>query len=51
MYGINCSYYDKFFETINELITDIIQCGQDPSYEITYNGKGIGENAIDHIVE
>jgi hypothetical protein len=50
MYSINCSFYKKSFDTIQELIDDIITSGADPSYEITFNGKPTGENAIDLIV-
>jgi hypothetical protein len=47
MYSLKCKYYTKEFSTIEELIGDIIQSGMDPNYEITRNGKGIGESAID----
>jgi hypothetical protein len=50
MYSLNCSYYEKQFFSINELIKDIMDSGMDPNYEITLNGKGIGEEAIDFIV-
>jgi len=49
MYSLNCSYYTKQFSTLNELINDITISGMDPNYEITRNGKGIGEEAIDYI--
>jgi hypothetical protein len=50
MYSLDCSYYDKEFDSINELINDIMASGMDPNYEITKNGKGIGEEAIEFIV-
>ena len=50
MYSLDCSYYDKSFNTIDELIQDIINSGMDPNYEITYNGKGTGEIAFDLII-
>ena len=50
MYSLDCSYYDKEFDSINELVNDIMASGMDPNYEITKDGKGIGEEAIDHIV-
>jgi hypothetical protein len=50
MYSLDCSYYDREFETVDELINDVMLSGMDPSYEITKNGKGIGEEAIDFIV-
>jgi len=49
MYSLNCSYYTKQFSTLNELVNDIMISGMDPNYEITRNGKGIGEEAIDYI--
>jgi hypothetical protein len=49
MYSLNCSYYTKQFPTLNELVNDIMISGMDPNYEITRNGKGIGEEAIDYI--
>jgi hypothetical protein len=50
MYSLDCSYYTKSFTTLNELIDDVTISGMDPNYEITRDGKGIGENAIDYIV-
>lgn len=50
MYSLDCSYYKKEFSTIDELLNDILSSGMDPNYEITKDGKGIGENAIDLIV-
>jgi predicted transcriptional regulator len=50
MYSINCNYYEKQFESIDDLLEDITISGQDPNYEITKNGKGIGEMVIDLIV-
>jgi hypothetical protein len=50
MYSLDCSYYDKEFDSINELIDDIMSSGMDPNYEITKDGKGIGEEAFDFIV-
>jgi len=49
MYSLNCSYYKKEFKSIIELIDDVIMSGMDPNYEITFNGEGIGEEAIDYI--
>ena len=50
MYSLDCSYYKKSFAALNELITDVIQSGMDPNYEITKNSIGIGEYASDMIV-
>ena len=49
MYSLKCDYYQKEFNTTNELIDDIMMNGMDPNYEITYNGIGTGEMAIDLI--
>ena len=35
--------------TLDELLDDIASSGRDPNYEITKNGKGTGEEAIDMI--
>lgn len=47
MYSLKCSYYKKKFNTIDELIKDIIESGMNPNYKITKNGKSIGETAWD----
>jgi len=49
MYSLDCTYYTKEFNTLPELLEDIITSSMDPSYEITENGKGTGEFAIDFI--
>ena len=49
MYSLNCNYYTAEFKTRTELISHIMLSGMDPNYEITYNGKGTGEMAIDLI--
>ena len=46
-YSLDCSYYDKKFITLDELLDDIASSGMDPNYEITKNNKGIGEQAIE----
>jgi hypothetical protein len=49
MYSLKCSYYEKEFDSINELVDDVMASGMDPNYEITKDGKGIGEEVIDFI--
>ena len=49
-YSLDCSYYNKKFVTLNELLDDIASSGMDPNYEITKNNKGTGEQAIELIV-
>ena len=46
-YSLDCNYYDKEFDSIDELIDDIASSGMDPNYEITKNNKGTGELAIE----
>jgi hypothetical protein len=40
-YSLDCSYYEKSFPTIDELINDVMTSGMDPNYEITFNGNVI----------
>ena len=49
MYSLNCKFYNKKFSTIDELINDVINSGTDPSYDITFNDKNTGEQAIELI--
>jgi len=46
MYSLNCSYYDRSFNTVDELVDDVIISGMDPNYEITYNGAPTGEEVV-----
>jgi hypothetical protein len=50
MYSLDCKDYTKEFHTINQLVDDIITSGMDPNYEVTKDGVGVGEEAIDFIV-
>lgn len=47
MYSLDCSYYTKKFNCLDDLIDDVSQSGMDPNCEITKDGRGTGENAID----
>jgi len=49
MYSLNCSYYTAEFESLGDLIAHIMISGMDPNYEVTLDGEGVGENAIDYI--
>jgi hypothetical protein len=49
MYSLDCSYFKAEFETLEELIKSVIINGMDPSYEVTLNGKGTGEQIFDLI--
>ena len=49
MYSLDCDYYKKEFNTVDELVDDVMMSGMDPNYEITRNGKCTGEMVIDLI--
>lgn len=49
IYTIDCDYYKKSFETIRELVEDIINSGMDTDYEILKNGKKTGE-VVDNLI-
>jgi len=49
MYSLDCSYYTKEFNSIDELLDDVMMSGMDPNYEITRNGESTGEMAIEII--
>tara|TARA_R110000751_G_scaffold226599_1_gene328520 strand:+ start:1194 stop:1355 length:162 start_codon:yes stop_codon:yes gene_type:complete len=49
MYSLNCKYYEGKFDSIDELLDDVVSSGMDPSYEITRDGVGIAETVWDLI--
>lgn len=49
MYSLKCSYYDKSFKSIDELVDDVLLSGVDPFHEVTLNGRPTGEILIDLI--
>ena len=49
MYSLKCPFYNKEFQTLHELVIDVMKSKIDPNYEITKDGIGIGENIIDYI--
>ena len=51
MYSLDCSYYSKTFDSVDDLVNDVIQSGMDPNYEITFNVKPTGEEVIELIIE
>ena len=51
MYSLDCSYYSKTFDSVNDLVNDVITSGMDPNYEITRNGIPSGEEVIELIIE
>ncbi len=32
MYSLNCDYYTREFNTLNELLDDVVFSGMDPNY-------------------
>ena len=46
---VKSDYYGAEFTCIGDLIAHIMVSGMDPDYEITKDGKSIGEKAIDYI--
>ena len=50
-YSLDCEYYRKEFNSIQELLDGVLAEGMDPSYEITRDGVGIGEELVDFIVQ
>lgn len=49
MYSLKCSFYNRQFSTLEELIEDIVSSGMDPDYFVTKNGKSTGEKAIVYV--
>jgi len=49
MYHLKCPYYKKKFNTIYELLDDIVLSGMDPNYLVYKDGKSVGTKAIDLI--
>ena len=46
MYSLDCPYYKDEFDTLDELINNVMESGMDPNYEITKNGVGTGEDIV-----
>ena len=51
MYSLDCNYYSKTFDSVDDLVNDVITSGMDPNYEITRNGIPTGEEVIELIIE
>ena len=49
-YSLDCSYFDKEFPSIDALYKYCVENGMDPNYEITFNGKGTGEELFEIMV-
>ena len=50
MYSLDCPYYDRVFDTLDELINNVVEGGMDPNYEITKNGNNTGEELVNLII-
>jgi hypothetical protein len=50
MYSLDCDYFEKEFDSIDELLEYVMDNGMDPNYEITFKGEPTGERAIDFIM-
>jgi len=50
MFTLDCNYYNKAFNSFEELINDVVESGMDPNVEIVYDGSPSGEFPIDYIV-
>lgn len=48
-WSLDCDYYTREFETLEELIEDILTSGMDPNYSITRYGEKQTETAWDYI--
>tara|TARA_R100001244_G_scaffold131332_1_gene104445 strand:+ start:647 stop:802 length:156 start_codon:yes stop_codon:yes gene_type:complete len=49
MYSLDCSYFEKSFSNVDDLVDYVVENGMDPNYEITHNGEGTSEQVIDLI--
>jgi hypothetical protein len=38
-YSLDCKYYTRQFPNLEDLLSDILDSGQDPNYEILKNGR------------
>jgi len=50
MFTLDCNYYNKAFNSFEDLINDVVESGMDPNVEIVYNGEPSGEFPIDYMV-
>jgi len=48
-YSLDCNYYNKSFNNIDDLISDIMKTGMDPNIEILCNSIPTGETPNDII--
>lgn len=51
MYTLDCSYYSKSFDNVNDLLDDVLQTGMDPNYHIIYINGDTRENTWETAAE
>lgn len=49
MFTLQCESYPRVFDYLYQLLDDVIKSGQDPNYEVLYNGQPTGVKIIDLI--
>ena len=49
VYTLDCPYYHRNFDNIDDLLEDILSSGMDPSYNILKNGHDTEELASDYL--
>lgn len=49
-WGLDCPYYPLYFDSLEELIDDVVQSGMDPNYGVTQNGVPTGQVLVDLII-
>jgi hypothetical protein len=49
MYSLDLPYYTKEFNSLQQLIDDVMVSGVDPNCYIIKNGISIGEKAVEHL--
>lgn len=50
MYTLDCDYYNKSFDSIDELVEEVINDGMDPNVQILRDGRPTGQEVIEFIV-
>ena len=48
-FGLDCDYYKGTFDTVQELLDNVLSSGMDPNYNITENGVDSGQCLADLI--
>jgi len=48
VYTLDCDYYNRNFNSLDDLLEDILSSGMDPSYNILKNGHDTEELASEY---